>query len=211
MPSSEHRLAGQLQADRAFRMPPGGLDNGHQVGALDLAGRHVGELGPCHRALHHRVDAAAVGAELGQATISGEPPDTCGNVVGFGADRGRQRGDWLGSTGAHRLDRLRKQSRVGLGMRRTAGADEGLSKDVVQRRAGPVDRDRAEQGAERERTVALRWRLVEGAGEQLGAAKRRIAGEGVGGACRGDSAPCARAFIAVARSCGSGALVMASA
>ena len=66
-------------------------------------------------------------------------------------------------------------------MRRTAGTDEGLSKDVVQRHAGPVDRDRAEQGAERERTtVALRWRLVQGAGEQLGAAKRRIAGEGVG-------------------------------
>ena len=101
-----------------------------------------------------------------------------------------------------------KQSRVGLGMRRTAGADEGLSKDVVQRHAGPVDRDRAEQGAKRERTtVALRWRLVQGAGEQLGAAKRRIAGDRVGqGACRGTRPRVPGRSSRWRRSCSSGAL-----
>ncbi len=58
-------------------------------------------------------------------------------------------------------------------MRGPEDPNRGLAEDVMEREPGPVDRDRAEQRAERERgAVALRRRLVERAGDQLGAAKR---------------------------------------
>ena len=79
--------------------------------------------------------------------------------------------------------------------------------------AGPVDGDRAEEGAEGERrAVAPPRRLVErarrSARRRAGPLSREI---GSASGVESESAPWASAFIAVARSCGSGALVIASA
>ena len=55
---------------------PGGLENPCQVRALDLAGGHVGELGPRHRQIDNLVDPAAIGAELADPAMPGEIGDS---------------------------------------------------------------------------------------------------------------------------------------
>ena len=81
-------------------------------------------------------------------------------------------------------------------------AHERLADDVVQSEQRRVQRVGAQDRAERELgRVALGPVGIEGLGDQLRAAQRRHLGDGVRrAACRAQSAPWARAFIALARS-----------
>ena len=106
----------------------------------------------------------------------GSPPSSRmrGSIAGgVGADRRREGRELLRGAGDHEGHRPREDRRVGLGVGAAADADQGLADHVMEGEHPRVDRVAAEDRAEGQRgAVALGAILVEGGGDQLGAAQR---------------------------------------
>ena len=164
-----------------------------------------------HGNVEQLVEAVAIRAELAETAVAGQVGDPLPDPGGIGTEGPGKVVDPL------ERDRASPPSCSGGGRRRSRRggaehADRGLADHVVEGDSGAIHREPAEQRAERQRrSVARIRRLIQGLGDQLRAAQRR----GPRGLVREGRvervAPCARAFIAVARSCGSGALVIVSA
>ena len=117
-----------------------------------------------------------------------------------------------GARSRHQLHHPRQHRRVGLRVRRSEHADQRLADHVVDREQRRVDRVGAQQRAKRERARGRAPRAA-GRGSRRSASRRAsavIRETGFASGVYSESAPCASAFIALARIPASGWLVISA-
>ena len=198
---------------RASPTPRGFLQDPPQVVLADLPRGHVLELAARHRPLDRALDAVLPRPELAELDRAARQlRDPVLDPLGLGAEGAGEPPRLLRGASRISAHRQRQQGRVGLGVGDAADPHRGLAEHVMQRDAG-ASRWRARTAARPRRRPSGHAPPAGGRGRRRSAARprgpsAREVSSAIG--VKSESAPCASAFIAVARSSGSGRLVIAS-